>query len=305
MKPINELIEEFIINRNVLPGTKQAYRYALKGWVTWLTINPDADVRSPGRKDVLAWKSELLSMGYTDLTIQSYMKVLALFYSWQETSGHGFNIAKGICKRKKYTGHRKMYLTMEEVTKLLGSMPRQTLIQKRNLAIVNLMVSTGLRCIEVSRLCIKDITPFKDGYTMKIQRKGHTAKDASLCVGLNGFRYVGEYLEERQEDDTSQPLFANHGFHSGSATMSAHIIGQLVGVELGRIGLKGKEYSAHSLRHSFAVLSLLEGASIYDLRIALGHVSTLMTEIYLSSVNDMLGKVNGAVYKLDKRMAEL
>lgn len=305
MKLINELVEEFLAERNVVAGTKKAYKYALRTWITWLTVSPGSDVSAPLRKDILEWKAGLQSMGYTDLTIESYMKVLNIFYSWQESKFYYENIAKGICKRRKYTGHRKKYLTMEEVALLLGSMPRDTLPQKRNRAIVCLMLSTGLRCVEISRLCIEDIKPFKDGYSMKIQRKGHTAKDQTYCIGVNGFKYVNEYLEDRMEADVSQPLFANHGRHSGSVTMTPEIIGQIVAIELERIGLKGREYTAHSLRHTFAVLSLLEGATIYDVKIALGHCSTAMTEIYLSSVDEELRKVNGAVYALDKKLSSL
>ena len=305
MEPINILIERFLADKDVLPETKRAYRYSLKSWVTWLTINPTSDVCAPLKKDILLWKSELLSMNYSDLTVQAYLRVVALFYKWQEAEKIGFNIADGICKRKPYRGHRRKYLTMDQVTLLLTSMPRESLIQKRNRAIVGLMLGTGIRCIEACRLKIKDIKPFNNGYSMQIQRKGRSAADQTYCCGVNSFKYVAEYLKERMEEDDNQPLFANHGWHSRTPTMTPQIVGQMIAAEFDRIGLKGREFVAHSLRHSFACLSLLEGATLFDIKVAMGHASIQTTEIYLSSLEEISGRVNPAVMALDIRLSEM
>lgn len=305
MKLINEMVEEFLSDCNVVSATRNVYKYSLRSWVKWLTVTPSADVRAPERKDVIRWKDDLLSMGHTDMTVQSYLKVLSRFYSWQEEHHYNSNIAKGMCKRKKYIGYRKKYLTVKEVTKLRNSMPRETLAHIRNIAIVNLMIATGLRCVEVSRLCINDLVPFDGGCYIKIQRKGHTSKDQTYCMGLDAFKFINEYLNERMAENVSEPLFINHGFHSSSESMNPAIIGQIVAVELDRIGLTGKEYTAHSLRHTFAVLSLLEGASLYDLQIALGHSDVEMTQIYLKSVEEERRKLNGAVFALDKMLSRI
>ena len=42
----------------------------------------------------------------------------------------------------------------------------------------------------------------------------------------------------------------------------------------------------HSLRHTYAVRSLLRGVSIYDVKLAMGHASVTTTEVY-SNMNLM------------------
>lgn len=301
-KGINLLVKDFLSERDIVPASKKAYGSILASWVVWLTMDEIADVSNPTRQDVLRWKAYLLGLQRSDLTVESYMKVVGLFHSWLNSVYAMPNIAKGIYKRKKYAGYRKEHLSEYQVNELISTLPDVTIAQKRNKAIIVLMVSTGLRCVEVSRLCIDDLKRFDSGCFIKIQRKGHLSKDQTYCMGLNALAVIDSYLDERKEDDMIQPLFVNHGYHKGSDKMSPSSIGFIVHTQLNRIGLKGREYSAHSLRHTFAVLSYKRGVALNDISKALGHSSLSTTEIYLSSFEKEIRMMNPAVFSMDKMM---
>ena len=53
------------------------------------------------------------------------------------------------------------------------------------------------------------------------------------------------------------------------------------------IGLDSRAFSAHSTRHSFATLSLIQGASILEVKESLRHSSITSTQIYSHLVEKM------------------
>jgi site-specific recombinase XerD len=50
------------------------------------------------------------------------------------------------------------------------------------------------------------------------------------------------------------------------------------------MGINGKKYSAHSLRHTFGSLLVEEGIDMEDIRELMGHSSTTVTKIYVELV---------------------
>ena len=58
--------------------------------------------------------------------------------------------------------------------------------------------------------------------------------------------------------------------------------------------IEDKDISCHSLRHTFAVNSILAGATIFDVQNALGHESAETTKIYLSMIEKQTKLINTA-----------
>ena len=91
---------------------------------------------------------------HSNLTVSGYLVALRGFYEWAEGNKFYPNIAKGIKSPKRKNAYLKGYLRENQIHELLNYFENNV----RDYAIVNLMLRTGLCCIEVIRLNIEDIT---------------------------------------------------------------------------------------------------------------------------------------------------
>ena len=296
--PINSLFDEFLGERDIVSKSAETYKSVLKVFVTWLTQNIQ-DIRSPSVKDITMFKRYLINKQHKASTIDSYMRIIGLWFKWLEFKNYYSNITLGIHSCKKYYGHRKGYLLIPEVNYLLKNIKTETLIEKRNFAIINLMVRTGLRCIEVSRLDIQDIKYFESNYSFNLQRKGSIEKDQVFGFSTKVFEPIQSYLSERINVLDTDPLFINIGNHKKEDRISASEVGRVVTTELIRSGLKRKDISTHSLRHTFAISAYKAKVPLLNISIALGHRSLSTTQIYVSAIDSETLKLNPAVSALD------
>ena len=296
-KGINEIIKEYLGDSDISQASNQTYKRTLSVFVNWAVQN--GDIKNLNGADIIRFKAYLINSNKSELTIDSYIKVLKLFFNYCKDKGYiDTNIAQSIHRPKRFKGHRKGHLTTEQVNRILSFKP-ESLIELRNYAIINLMVRTGLRCIEVSRLNVEDFITDASGSSLRIQRKGHISKDTIIGITYKSQLPIENYLVMRGEFSMSDPLFCNLSHHIKSFRLTSAEVGRIVTNELIRSKLKSKQITPHSLRHTAAVRSLIEGATVYDVCKMLGHVSIETTQIYLSSIEAERIKINPASMALD------
>lgn len=296
-KGINSLIQEFIEESDISKASAETYKRTLAVFVTWLVQH--GDILNPTRAEIIRFKAHLIDSKKEVLTIDSYLKVVILFFKFCTFRGYiDQNPALGISRPQRYKGHRKGSLTSDEVGKLL-LMDNTNLIDNRNYAIVNLMVRTGLRCIEISHLNVEDILTTNTGYALRLQRKGHISKDSILGVTAKSVEPIENYLALRGEFNLDDPLFETYGYYSKSKRLSSFEVGRIVTAQLIKSGLKSKRITPHSLRHTFATTALKEGIPVWDLSVALGHASVNTTNIYASSIEAERMQTNPAINAID------
>lgn len=297
-KCINILVSEFLSEQDVCKLSSETYHRTLNVFINWMVQN--ANIKNPTKADILRYKNNLVLSGKSVLTIDAYLKVLGLFFRWLEVKSYHTDITKGTHKCRRYYGYRKGYLTADQASILLKSLPLKTLINKRNAAIINLMIRTGLRCIEVSRLSINDITVNQTGYALKIQRKGHIEKDCLMGISAKVYDPIECYLYDRGELNNDDPLFLNHSANQKNKGLTSTAVGRIVMNELTKQGLKSKQITAHSLRHTAAALSIKNGVGLYEVSKMLGHTSIQTTQIYTSVIDAETLKINPACLSLDE-----
>lgn len=280
-KPILQLLDEFLRNQGSLSeGSRMKYRDNLHNFIFWLTRN--GSVTSPTRRDIIAYRDALMKMGRAAMTIDNYMTTVRRFFAWLEEEGIYDNIAAGIRSPKKPVTFRKDYLRPEQIMRLLGSINRTSIIGKRDYAIINLMIRTGMRCIEVSRADIKDIYQ-KDGhYVIDIQGKGRYDKDRTLGITKKVITPILDYLEITS--GMNLPLFRNHAPGYYDTRISPMTISKIIKKRLKYIGLDSHRLTAHSLRHTAAITALKNGATLDEVRLMLGHSDIKTTMIYIRAI---------------------
>ena len=150
---LNEIIAEWLSERDILPATKQDYERKIRLWFRWLSAN-DIDTRSPERRHVLEYKQQLQTEGKSVYTVNSQVTILKLFYSFCEQKGYYDNIAAGIKSSKHHTEYSKLPITAEQAFRLLDSIDTTTMIGRRDRLMISLMLFNGLRTCEVERINI-------------------------------------------------------------------------------------------------------------------------------------------------------
>lgn len=163
-------------------------------------------------------------------------------------------------------------LTTEEIDRILAAIDTSTPKGIRDVAMLELLYSCGLRVSELVSLRLGDLF-FGEGY-IRVVGKGD--KQRLVPISDVARERVMRYLDERQPARTSEEvLFLNNRGKGLTRVMIFTIL-----KEAARRADIEKRISPHTLRHSFATHLLEGGAGIRQVQELLGHENILTTEIY-------------------------
>lgn len=279
-------VASFISSQDVKESSRSLYTRTLYQYFNWL----EKSGRMPHfleltRQDVLEYKDALLSSGLSALTVSSYIVSVRKFYEWAEAEKQYPNIAKGVKTPRRKQAFKKQHLTDAKSSELLEHFKAMSL---RDYAIVNLMLRTGLRTIEIVRADVGDITFKGERRVLLVWGKGHTEKDDFVVLTEKAYEPIRAYLATRKGVKAGEPLFTSTSRQNRGERLTTRTISFLCKEGLKAIGLDGKEYTAHSLRHTTAVSMLKHGSGITDVQEVLRHTSPATSQIYTESVKEEL-----------------
>lgn len=290
-----EVVANFISSLDVKESSRMLYSRTLSQFFYWIE-KKDKEISALTRIDLLEYKDSLFSSGLSSLTIGSYIVSLRKFYEWAEGSKLYPNIAKGIKTPKRVQAFKKQHLTDNKSRELLDHVKDLSL---RDYAIINLILRTGLRTIEVVRADVGDITFKGERRILKIWGKGHDSKDDFVILTPKAYEPIKAYLETRKGAKQGEPLFISTSRQNAGERLTTRSISKICKEGLKAIGLDGKEYTAHSLRHTTAVAILKHGGNITDVQEVLRHTSPVTSQIYTESVKEELRLENAPEAMLD------
>lgn len=274
----------FIASQDVREASRKLYTRTLSQFFVWIE-REGKDLNALTREDILEYKDSLLSSGLSALTISSYLVVVRKFYEWAEAMKVYPNVAKGIKTPRRKQAFKKQHLTENKSRELLEYYREKSL---RDYAIVNLLLRTGLRTIEVVRADIGDITFKGESRVLLVWGKGHTEKDSFVVLTDKAYQPIREYLETRKGGKAGEPLFTSNSRQNKGERLTTRTISAICKEGLKEIGLDGKEFTAHSLRHTTAVEILKKGGEITDVQRVLRHTSPVTSQIYTESIEEEL-----------------
>lgn len=316
------VVGKFISDQDVKESSRSLYTRTLSQYFLWVEATGRV-IGSLTREDVLEYKDHLLSEKLSALTISSYLVVVRKFYEWTESLLLYPNIAKGIKTPRRKQAFKKLHLPGDKSRELLeyskdtrpGEKIREAIsrledslegrreitdeeirrieshykgIALRDFAIVNLLLRTGLRTIEVVRADVGDITFRGNRRVLLIWGKGHTEKDSFVVLTDEAYKPIRAYLDTRKGAKAGDPLFISTSRRNGGERLTTRTISGICKEGLREIGLDGKEFTAHSLRHTTAVEILKHGGAITDVQTVLRHTSPVTSQIYTESIAEEL-----------------
>lgn len=292
---VNDLMDKFIDSQDVRPSSKALYRRTLKQYFTWLN-RAQLQLQYITRAEILRYKQELLDSGQSPLTVGSYLTVVRKFYEWAEACKYYPNVAKGIKTPRRKQQFKKQALTATQSQALLKHYQEQS---QRDYAIITLLLRTGLRTIEVIRANVEDITYKSGKRVLLIHGKGRDEKDAFVILTDKAYQPIAGYLRSRSKAKSGEPLFTCTSNNNQGGRLTTKTISTIAKDGLRAIGLDGREFTAHSLRHTTAVSILREGGRLEDAQGVLRHTSPTTTQIYTASINEEMRIKNAPEELLD------
>ena len=296
---LDDLIDRFLLAQDIKQTSKNAYRRNLRPFLLWLT---QKGIRSPTREDILAYKGHLEARGLSSYTLSNYLVATRCFFEWAEGMKLYPNVARGVRGAKRPRGFKKDPLTVPQVRELLSKIDRSTLLGKRDFALVNLLVRTGLRTIEVVRADAGDIRQESGEALLWIQGKGRDTKDEFVLLTQETLKPIMEYLTGRGEVKESDPMFASLSDMNPGKRPTPRSISRIVKGYLRKIGLNSERLTAHSLRHTAITLALKGGATIQEAQ-ALGRHANINTTLIYSHNLDRIAQAPER--KIDAMLAEV
>ena len=293
---VEKLIGAFIADQDVKQSSKRLYKRTLKQYFNYVE-KTSLQLDNITRANILNYKDSLLDSGMSSLTVGSYLTVVRKFYEWTEANMIYPNVAKGIKTPTRKQQFKKQPLQPLQARELLKHLKTTN---KRDLAIVNLLLRTGLRTIEVARANIEDITFKGNQRVLLVHGKGRDEKDAFVILTDKAYKPIESYLEERGRTNIKEPLFTSTSNNNKGGRLSTRTISYIAKEALKAIGLDNKSFTAHSLRHTTAVNILRAGGSLEMAQFTLRHTNPATTQIYTSTLNEERRLQNSGEALIDK-----
>ena len=260
--------------------SKRSYRKSLKAFKEWLDAQ---GIAQPSKQDVKDWCNSMDAAGFSVATKNLRLTTLRNFYKWFGNEFGVMNIVDGIKGWRETKEHRRGFLSCDEMRKLLGVVKTDTLQGKRDKAILAVMMTAGLRTIEISRLRVADVKHNGGVCYLDVLGKGRDDTE-SVKLSRKAEQLIRDWLSAREVKDIvsdDSPLFCSLAINGFGDVLSANSVSTLTKKYLEAAGLKTKSISAHSLRHSMATNSLLKGASLLEVQQQLRHANLSTSQIYL------------------------
>ena len=276
------LLERFIAYLDASPKTVETYYKALKQLFSYFYLN---GIRQPQREDIVAFREELKASGHKPTTIQNYITATKIFFSWTAQEGFYPNIAEHLKGAKLNRDHKKDYLTSRQVKEVLDAVERDTLKGLRDYAILSLMITGGLRTIEVVRADIADLRTAGEATVLYVQGKDREEKTEYIKVAPAVEKAIRAYLKARGKAEETEPLFTSTSNNNSGQRLTTRSISGIVKERLVNAGYDSSRLTAHSLRHTAVTLALLAGMDIAEVQQHARHANIATTMIYNHAID--------------------
>lgn len=207
-------------------------------------------------------------------TISRRIASLKAFFHFLQKEGYVNQDVAEELKAPKVEKKIPSVLTQEETVKLLNQAKGNSPKELRDSAMLELLYATGIRVSELISLKLEDVNlkmeyiTCRDGSKERIVPFGTVAKEKLRL-------YLAKGRPELIKDDTSNYLFTNCSGHA----MSRQGFWKLVKCYGKKAGIT-TELTPHTLRHSFAMHLVSNGADLHAVQEMLGHSDISTTQVY-------------------------
>ena len=267
---INDYLDFSENIKGLSENTINSYQRDLNKFSKFLEASGVNDFENLTEEMCSAWIADLFQHNVSARSIQRHISSAKGFFNYLKKSGLVINSPFELINSPKSPSHLPNVLSPEEVSQLLNFKPKNTQ-EKRDLAIIELIYSSGLRVSETINVNLGDFEDNKN--FLRILGKG--SKTRLVPVGRYAQNAINDWMIEREKLATKDDsLFVNL---RGKRITTRSVQERLKNIAIMQ-GLP--PVNPHMLRHSFATHLLESSGDLRSIQELLGHSSLSTTQIY-------------------------
>lgn len=262
----------YLKSKNMSKNTLDAYKRDIDRFLKFLLLREE-DLKSIDEISIMAFVQELHKNKKANSSIVRNIISIRNFYKYLNKQGIINEDPIINYEIPKIERNMPQILTLEEVNKLLNAPDLTTEKGIRDKAMLEVMYATGVKVTELLNITTFDVN-LKLSY---IKCRGSKNKDRIIPIGSYAVDCINSYNKVRQILNiyNLEYLFLN----LQSTKMTRQGFWKII-KQYARVAGINKEINSYTLRHSFAVHLLQNGADIKSVQELLGHKDMAATQIY-------------------------
>lgn len=272
---VRDYEQYLIVERSLSGNTKDAYLEDLAKLLSYFATE-NIKAENATLTDLECFVTSLVELGISARSQARIISGIKSFYKFLILEDAISDDPTELLECPSLGRHLPEVLSIEEIDAIEAQIDTSTPTGRRNLAIVEMLYSCGLRVSELSNLKISNLA--LDQEFISVFGKGD--KQRLVPIGEGSIDIVKDWINDRMEMDNVKDserdylFLSNRGKHISRITIFVLIkdLAEKAGIT--------KNISPHTFRHSFATHLLEGGADLRSIQEMLGHESILTTEIY-------------------------
>ncbi|MDO4525618.1 MAG: site-specific tyrosine recombinase [Bacteroidales bacterium] len=272
---VRDYEQYLIVERSLSGNTKDAYLEDLAKLLSYFATE-NIEAENATLTDLECFVTSLVELGISARSQARIISGIKSFYKFLILEDAIPDDPTELLECPSLGRHLPEVLSIEEIDAIEAQIDTSTPAGRRNLAIIEMLYSCGLRVSELSNLKISNLA--LDQEFISVFGKGD--KQRLVPIGEGSIDIVKDWINDRMEMDNVKDserdylFLSNRGKHISRITIFVLIkdLAEKAGIT--------KNISPHTFRHSFATHLLEGGADLRSIQEMLGHESILTTEIY-------------------------
>ena len=287
MLDLIQAYENYLVKvKQASANTVSSYMRDIRQFSLWLETDIGVGILGVTQEDVRHYLEHLQSIGKSGATVSRTLASLKNFYAYSISSGFLEQSPVSVDLHVE-RGEKKLpqILSGREVELLLSQPSCVDAKGFRDKAMLEVMYATGIRVSELIDLNVEDVN-----LDLGIIKCTGAKKSRAIPLYPAALRALSVYIQDVRPvmvaDASETALFVN----VGGARMSRQGFWKILKHYQNKAGIE-KEITPHTLRHSFAVHLLENGADLGSLQELMGHCDISSTQLYTQMINQKLKSV--------------
>ncbi len=279
---MTDFLQHLRTERRSSPHTLRCYEDDLIQYGAFLaeTFGEGEDPSASGPSRLRRYSAWLASRGYAPSTIARRLASLRSYFRFLRRRGVVTSDPAAGLRNPKQARRLPRLLRVDEVIRLLDTVPVDTPAGVRDRAMLETLYGGGLRVSELVGLDLADL----DLESELVRVRGKGRRERLSPIGQMANAWIRRWIPIRKPKAPREPaLFLNQR----GTRLTARSVGRLLEQHLARAGLADAA-SPHTLRHSFATHLLDSGADLRSVQELLGHRKLTTTQIYTHVTQDRI-----------------
>ena len=278
---------------NYLTKVKQAsantvfsYMRDIRQYSGWLRQQENVDLVDATQLNISDYLDHLQVEGRSGATVSRTLASLKNFYSYLVASGF-LEKSPVSAEIRVERGEKKLpqVLTGKEVEQLLAQPVCVDAKGFRDKAMLEVMYATGIRVTELIDLDVDDVN-----LDMGIIKCSSAKRSRAIPLYPAALKALSVYLRDVRDAMVSSPLERALFVNVGGSRMSRQGFWKILKHYQATAHIE-KDITPHTLRHSFAVHLLENGADLGSVQELMGHSDISSTQLYAQMINNKLKSV--------------